>query len=131
MKSSKSLLNGTFERSKGTTPLLNKEGFSGTQLVFHTLPSTLLYILISLVGIFIIICGIFVGTYVYKHCIRQPYSAENKKFDQMSNQQEGYNSLGLNVQEEENIRLRNQIYLEPVSDIKPQYEEIINRNETT
>lgn len=83
-----------------------------------------------MVGIFIIICGIFVGTYSYKHCNTHSYSTKNIKVDQISNQREEYNSLELNVGED-SIHSRDQTYLEPVSDAKPHYEEIISLNETT
>lgn len=122
----------TYDRSEGTTPLIPKNGSSGTQLASHYLSSTLLYILIVLVGIFVIICGIFVGTYFYNHCIIQTYLTQSKTTDQLSNQREEYNSLEMNVHEE-SIHSRDQTYLEPVSDAKPHYEEIIsqNINETT
>lgn len=52
------------------------------------------------------------------------------KVDQSSNQREEYNSLELNVRED-SIHSRDQTYLEPVSDAKPHYDEIISLNETT
>lgn len=129
-KSTISLQNYIYGRSKGTTPSLTKEGSSGTSLANYNPPTTILYILTILVGIFIIICGIFVGTYLYKHCFTESYSTESKKVDQISNQREKYNSLELNVHDE-SIHTRDQTYLEPVSDAKPHYEEIICLNETT
>lgn len=132
VKSTVFLRDNTYDRSKGTTPLLTKNVSFGTPLAFHNLPSTLIYILIGLVGIFTIICGIFVGTYFYKHCIRQSYSTQSKNVDQISNQREEYNSLELNVHvHEESIHSRDQTYLEPVFDAKPHYEEIISPIETT
>lgn len=83
-----------------------------------------------LVGIFIIICGIFVGIYSHKHCNTQSYSIKSRKIDQISNEREEYNSLELNVHEE-SIHSRDPTYLEPVSNAKPHYEEIISLNETT
>lgn len=130
VKSKLFLRDNTYDRSKGTTPLLTKDGTPGTPLAFHNLPSTLLYILIVLVGIFIIICGIFVGTYSYKHCNTHSYSTKTMKVDQSSNQREEYNRLELNVRED-SIHSRDQTYLEPVSDAKPHYAEIISLNETT
>lgn len=52
------------------------------------------------------------------------------KVNQCSNQREEYNSLELN-EREDSIHSRDQTYLEPVSDTKPHYEEIISVNETT
>lgn len=52
------------------------------------------------------------------------------KVNQSSNQREEYNSLELN-EREDSIHSRDQTYLEPVSDTKPHYEEIISVNETT
>lgn len=130
LRSTISLRDYTYNRNKGTTPLLPKNGSSGTPLAFHNLPSTLLYILIVLVGIFIIICGIFVGTYSYKHCNAHSYATKNIKVNQISNQREEYNSLELNVGED-SIHSRDQTYLEPVSDAKAHYEEVISLNETT
>lgn len=128
LKSTISLRDYTYNRR--TTPLLPKNGSPGTPLAFHNLPSTLLYILIVLVGIFIIICGIFVGTYSYKQCNANSYSTKNIKVDQISNQREEYNSLELNVGED-SIHSRDETYLEPVSDAKAHYEEVISLNETT
>lgn len=130
VRSTISLRDYTYDRSKGTTPLLPKNGSSGTPLAFHNLPSTLLYILIVLVGVFIIICGLFVGTYFYKHCYTQSYSTKSRKVDQICNEREEYNSLELKIHEE-SIHSRDQTYLEPVSDAKPHYEEIISLNEAT
>lgn len=120
----------TYDGSKGTTPLLTKNGSSGTPPALHNLPSTLLFILVLLVGVFIIICGIFVGTYFYKHCNMRTYSNKSRKVDQISNQREEYNSLEYNVHEG-SIHSRDQTYLEPVSDARQHYEEIISLNETT
>lgn len=50
--------------------------------------------------------------------------------DQISNQREEYNSLELNVGED-SIHSRDETYLEPVSDAKAHYEEVISLNETT
>lgn len=130
VRSTISLLDYTDDRGKGTTPLLPKNGSSGKLLEFHILPPTLLYILIVLVGVFIIICGIFVGIYSHKHCNTQSYSIKSRKVDQISNEREEYNSLELNVHEE-SIHSRDPTYLEPVSDAKSDYEEIISLNETT
>lgn len=99
-------------------------------MAFRILPSTLLYILIVLVGVLIIICGIFVGIYSHKHCNTHFYSIKSRKIDQISNEREEYNSLELNVHEE-SIHSRDPTYLEPVSYAKPHYEEIISLNETT
>lgn len=130
VRSTISLLDYTDDRGKRTTQLLPKNGSSGKSLAFHILPSTLLYILIVLVGVFIIICGVFVGIYSHKHCNTQSYSTKSRKVDQISNEREEYNSLELNVHEE-SIHSRDPTYLEPVSDAKPHYEEIISLNETT
>lgn len=124
----------TYDRNKGTTPLLTKNGSSGTPLAVHNLSSTLVFILITFVGIFTIICGIFVGTYFYKHCIKQSYSTQSKNVDQIFHQREEYNSLELNVhvhEHEEIIHSRDQTYLEPVFGAEPHYEEIISPIQTT
>lgn len=128
VRSTISLRDYTYDGSKGTTPLLTKSGSPGTPSEFHNLPSTLLFILVVLVGVFIIICGLFVGAYFYKHCNTRSYSNKSKKVDPISNQREVYNSLEMNVHEQ-SIHSQDQTYLEPVSDAKTHYEEIISLNE--
>lgn len=130
VRSTISLRDYQYDGSKGTTPLLTKSGPPRTPSEFHNLPSTLLFILVVLVGVFIIICGLFVGAYFYKHCNTRTYSNKSRRVDPISNQREVYNSLEMNVHEQ-SIHSRDQTYLEPVSDAKKHYEEILSLNETT
>lgn len=83
----------------------------------------MMYTIIALVGVFIIICGVFVGTYVYKHCVKQNPTASDKELVQFSKPTEEYNWLAIPFQEQSD-RCSDPTYLEPVSDTRSQYYEI-------
>lgn len=105
---------------KGTTQIVNKITPSGTPLVIQGLPLTILFIIIALVVFVIILCGLFVGTYVYKHCKRQPTAVYLSL-----KQQDGYDSLALDVQQQIG-HSSPPIFLEPVSDTCSNYDDIDN-----
>ena len=83
-------------------------------------------------GLFFVLCSLFVGTYFYKHCIKRVVISEQKGNCDQSNIREGYNGLGLAIHPQSNNR-RDLVYLEPVDSYKADYEEIADpdSNETS
>lgn len=75
-----------------------------------------------------ILFGLFVGVYFYKHCIKPTTQLDGKEmhsFDSM----EGYKSL---TQPENNQAFENphgSLYLEPISEPNVHYNEILNKEE--
>lgn len=100
-----------------TTQLVNKITLSETPLVIKGLPLIILFIIIALVGSLVILCGVFVGTYFYKHCIKQT-TADHPSLKQ----QDGYDSLALDVQEQRSHS--RPTYLEPVSETSSHYVDV-------
>lgn len=105
---------------KGTTQLVNRITLSETPLVIKGLPLAILFIIIALVGSLVILCGLFVGTYIYKHCIKQT-TVNHPSLKQ----QEGYDSLALDLQEQRS-HTRPPSYLEPVFETSSHYEDVYN-----
>lgn len=124
------LVNPSSDKVKGTTPIFTKDTFTKTSLFFQNVPFTVMYIAIALIGIFVLLCGLYVGTYFYNHCIIRTASSDLKSVDNISNDREGYNSLGINLQVQNDIS-SDPTYLEPVSDVIPHYVEIIDENDTS
>lgn len=117
------LLNSTSNQITGTTPLLTKSISSGIPMVVNGPSYTvMMYAIIALAGVFVVICGVFVGTYVYKHCVKQPPTTSDKELVQFSNPKE-YNSLSIPFQEQSD-HCSDPTYLEPVTDTRSQYNEI-------
>lgn len=118
------LLNSTSNQITGTIPLLKKSTSSGIPMVVKAPSHTvIMYAIIALAGVFVIICGVFVGTYVYKNCVRQPPTTSDKELAQFSNPKEEYNSLSIPFQEQSD-HCNDPTYLEPVTNTRSQYNEI-------
>lgn len=69
---------------------------------------------------FVILFGLFSGTYFYKHCIKQTPLPDSKTIDRPSDQQEQYNMLVHAIPNDNS----EPAYLEPISNVH--YEEIEN-----
>lgn len=94
------------------------------------LPNAIVYIIVALVCAFMILFGLFVGVYFYKHCIKNTIIIDEKG-EHSFNQIEGYKSLN---QPESNQAIENwhdSTYLEPVFDARLHYNEIENKEEIT
>lgn len=70
-----------------------------------------------------VLCSLFVGTYLYKHCIKQAVISEQKENFDPPNAREGYSGLGVAVVQQNNP-IRNPDYLDPLNSCKADYEEI-------
>lgn len=55
-----------------------------------------MYIVIVLIGIFVFLCGFYVGIYFYNYCIIWIVLFDFKSVDNILNDWEGYNSFGIN-----------------------------------
>lgn len=93
------------------------------------LSNNVIYSLFALIGVLIMLCGLCVGTYFYRHCIKHSFSKSSKGNKYILDQRDGYNDLEMD-KHEQNDNSSDQAYLEPVSDVRPQYEEIIDFEET-
>lgn len=94
------------------------------------LPNAIVYIIVVLVCGFMILFGLFVGVYFYKHCIKNTIIIDEKG-EHSFNSIEGYKSLN---QPESNQAIENwhdSTYLEPVFDARLHYNEIENKEEIT
>lgn len=92
------------------------------------LPNAIVYIIIALVCGFMILFGLFVGVYFYKHCIKSTTQLDGKKIHSFKSI-EGYKSL---TQPENNQGIENlhdSLYLEPISEPSVPYNEIVNKEE--
>lgn len=92
------------------------------------LPNDILYIIVALVCAFMILFGLFVGVYFYKHCIKNTIIIDEKR-------EHSFNSIGeyksLN-QPERNQAIENRhdsTYIEPIFEASPHYNEIENKDE--
>lgn len=115
----------TIQKSTDMTPFGQRPDNQG-------LPTAIVYIIIALVCIFMILFGLFVGVYFYKHCIKQAIIVDRKR-EHSFNLMEGYKSLHVN-QPEINQSIENDhdsTYLEPVFEASLHYNEIENKEETT
>lgn len=108
--------------TKRTTQILTKTTLNGSTLVIQDLSLITLYVIIALGGLFVILCGVFVSTYLHKHCINN--CKPNARDDVSLKKQDGYDSLQMNVQEPV-AHSSVPAYLEPISDARPHYEDII------
>ena len=97
----------------------------------QSIPNFILYVIIIFLGMFFVLCSLCVGTYFYKHCIKQVVISEQKENFDPSNVREGYSGLGEAILQESNNR-RDLVYLEPVDSYNADYEEIADSdsNET-
>lgn len=92
------------------------------------LPNAIVYIIVALVSAFMILFGLFVGVYFYKHCIKNTIIIDEKR-EHSFNSIEGYKSLN---QPESNQAIENwheSTYLEPVFEARLHYNEIENKEE--
>lgn len=112
----------------GTNKSVTKIQSSGASLEVYRLSNTVLYIIIVIAGVFVFISSVFVGTYFYKHCIEKTVSANNQGPGHFPKHKDGYNSLEMGVQESEN-QFSDPTYLEPVSNPRTHYDEIIDHTE--
>lgn len=86
--------------------------------ISSSLQISLFYIAIA----FVIFCGLFSGTYFYKHCIKQTPLPDSKTIARPSDQQEQYNML-VHASPSERENNSEPAYLEPISNVH--YEEIV------
>lgn len=127
--SSNYMINETTEKMNQTTRLpIEKVSPIGKAPEQPPVPYSILYIIISLVCIFVILFGLFVGIYFYKHCIKLTNITDDKGESHL-NLNEGYKSLNqLNTNRSTNS-LRDSSYLEPLVDARSHYDEIENQDE--
>lgn len=102
-----------------------KDPFSKPPTLIEGLSNIVIYSLFALIGVLIMLCGLCVCTYFYKHCIKQSLSNSSKGNKYILEQREGYNDLEMDKNEQID-NSSDQAYLDPVSDVRPQYEEIID-----
>lgn len=114
---------------KSTMPIFMKDPSSKPPTLIEGLSNIVIYSLFALIGVIIILCGLCVCTYFYKHCIKQPFTKSSKGNKYIVEQLEGYNDLEMD-KHEQNDNSSDQVYLEPMSDVRPQYEEIIDFEKT-
>lgn len=100
-----------------TTSTISESTSSGSHNT--SMPHFLMYLIVTSVVIFIILCSMFVGTYFYKHCLTQRVS-RIKNVD-LSNSKEGYLDVDTHQQGNQG---RDLDYLEPVNSYKTDYNEI-------
>uniref|UniRef100_A0A8W8JFZ1 Uncharacterized protein n=1 Tax=Magallana gigas TaxID=29159 RepID=A0A8W8JFZ1_MAGGI len=112
------LTNPSTEKVKGTTPRVTGITYQGTSLVIHGLPLIVTYTVVVFIGLFIVLCGVFVGIHFYKHCVKHSATA-----DHSFKQQDGYDNLEMDAQPQI-AHSSDPTYLDPLSDPKPQYDEI-------
>lgn len=112
---------GTTLRSSRSTP-------SENSVVIPSFSQTILYIVIAFIGIIIILCGLFVGTYFHKHCIRQVVFTERIGKSDIPSAKAGYSSLSVDIHPQCD-QPRDPTYLEPVSNHDTHYNEINENDE--
>lgn len=111
------LRNVTTARDIATTLTISESKSSGSFIT--SMPHFILYLTVTSVAIFIILCSMCVGTYFYKHCLTQPVS--RIKDVELSNSKEGYLDVDIHQQGNQG---RDLDYLEPVNSYKTDYNEI-------
>lgn len=87
------------------------------------LPNAIVYIIIALVCGFMILFGLFVGVYFYKHCIKSTTQLDGQKVHSF-NSIEGYKSLTQPENNQVIKSLHDSTYLEPISEPSLHYNEI-------
>lgn len=93
-----------------------------------SLSQTILFTVLAFAGIIVILCGLFVGTYFYKHCIRQVVFTERIGKSDIPSAKAGYSSLSANIQPQCD-QPRDPTYLEPMSSHDTHYNVIIEKDE--
>lgn len=125
------MINKTSEIMYQTTQMsTEKVSSDGKALERPPVPYSILYMIITLVCIFVILFGLFVGIYFYKHCIKLTNISDDKG-ESHSNLNEGYKSLHQLDTNRSVNSLRDSTYLEPLFDERLHYNEIENQNEIT
>lgn len=114
----------------GTNELVTKIQSPGASLEVYRLSNAVLYLIIVIAGVFVFLSSVCVGTYFYKHCIKKTVSANNQGPGYIPEHKDGYNSLEMGVQESEN-QFSDPTYLEPVSNPRTHYDEIIDHRESS
>lgn len=112
------------------TTQLSTENLSsgGNALEQPPVPYSILYMIIALVCIFVILFGLFVGIYFYKHCIQQTNITADKD-ESNFNLNDGYKSLHRMETSQSESNPRDSSYLEPLFDARLHYDEIENQDE--
>lgn len=124
----------TFSRSTplfenhATTLGRSRSTSSENSLVIPSFSQTILYIIIAFAGIIVILCGLFVGTYFHKHCIRQAVLTERIGKSDIPSAKAGYSGLSVNIHPQCE-QPRDPTYLEPVSSHDTHYNEINEKDE--
>lgn len=91
-------------------------------------PNAVLYIIITLVCLFVVFWGLFVGVYFYRHCVKNANIAKHTEECQ-PNLNEGYKSLDRFESNQTVETVQDPTYLEPIFDARSHYVEIENHNE--
>lgn len=128
MKKTSSFQFSTEDQLTGTNELVTKIQSPGASLEVNWLSNSVLNIIIVIAGVFVFISSVCVGTYFYKHCIKKTVSACNQGPGFFPTHKDGYNSLEMGVQESEH-QFSDPTYLEPVSNPRTHYDEIIDHRE--
>lgn len=124
-----SMINTTSAKMYQTTQMSTEQVSSdGKPLERPPVPYNILYMIIALVCIFVILFGLFVGIYFYKHCIKLTNISDEKGESQF-NLNEGYKSLNQFDANRSVNSLRDSTYLEPLFDARLHYNEIENQDE--
>lgn len=124
------VINETSEKMYQTTQLSTENLLSdGNTLERPSVPYRILYMIIALVCIFLILFGLFVGIYFYKHCIQQT-NITDVKDESNFNLNDGYKSLHRLETIQSVNSLRDSTYLEPLYDARLHYYEIEDQDET-
>lgn len=127
--SSNHIINETTEKINQTTRLpVEKVSSIGKASEQPPVPYSILYIIITLVCVFVILFGLFVVIYFYKHCIKLT-NITNDKGESNFNSNEGYKSLNQLNTNRSTSSLRDSSYLEPLFDARLHYDEIENQDE--
>lgn len=123
------LINDTSENLYQTTQLsIEKVSSDGKTLERTPVPYSILYMIITLVCIFVILFGLFVGIYFYKHCIKLTNITDDKG-ESHFDLNEGYKSLNRLDTNRSVNSLWDSTYLEPFFDARLHYDEIENQDE--
>lgn len=123
------MINKTSDIMYQTTQMsTEKVSSDGKALKRPPVPYSILYMVITLVCIFVILFGLFVGIYFYKHCIKLTNISDDKG-ESHFNLNEGYKSLHQLDTNRSVNSLRDSTYLEPLFDARLHYDEIENQDE--
>lgn len=123
------MINKTSDIMYQTTQMsTEKVSSDGKALERPPVPYSILYMIITLVCIFVILFGLFVGIYFYKHCIKLKNITDDKG-ESHYNLNEGYKSLNQLDTNRSVNSLRDSTYLEPFFDARLHYDEIENQDE--